>query len=183
MQLSLCHREIACAQPNRFPWLGVYVAVDSDGPTLDDVFRASYAPLVRALTVAYGPEAADAVQEAYAQAHVRWRKIRSYDDPVAWIRRVSVNRLLNESRNRKRRRSHHLSAAADLDGPTSDRVAMAAALGALPLQQRVAVTLHYIADLSVAEVAEVMSLSPGTVKSHLHHARAALRTMLEAVDD
>jgi RNA polymerase sigma-70 factor (ECF subfamily) len=62
-------------------------------------------------------------------------------------------------------------------------VAVIAALAALPEQQRRAVVLHYIADLSVPEVAEREGVPEGTVKSWLHRARIRLAAELETTDD
>ncbi|HEX5615134.1 MAG TPA: sigma-70 region 4 domain-containing protein, partial [Acidimicrobiia bacterium] len=52
------------------------------------------------------------------------------------------------------------------------------ALDALPRQQRIAASLYYVEQLSIAEVAYAMELSEGAVKYHLHHARGALRPLL-----
>src|SRR3954466_1411965 len=73
--------------------------------TVDSLFRAHYGRLVRALTLACGdPEiAADAVQEAFVKAHLHWRRIQHYDDPVGWIRRVAINRLRDDHRRQSRR--------------------------------------------------------------------------------
>lgn len=67
-------------------------------------FRAEYGRLVAALAVASGrPEdAADAVQAAFAEAHRRWVQVRAFDDPVAWVRRVARNRLIDDHRRRAR---------------------------------------------------------------------------------
>ena len=61
---------------------------------------AHYDRLVRSLTVASGDreQAADAVQEAFVKAHVRWRRIRRYDDPIGWVRRVAINQLRDDHR-------------------------------------------------------------------------------------
>ena len=67
---------------------------------LDSLFRANYARLVRSLAVVCGHQetAADAVQEAFVKAHIHWRRIENFDDPVGWIRRVAINRLRDEHR-------------------------------------------------------------------------------------
>jgi RNA polymerase sigma-70 factor (ECF subfamily) len=62
-------------------------------------------------------------------------------------------------------------------------VAVIAALAALPEPQRRAVVLHYIADLTVPEVAEREGVPEGTVKSWLHRARTALAAELNSTDD
>lgn len=50
----------------------------------------------------------------------------------------------------------------------------------LPKRQRTAATLYYLNDLSVGEIARVMSISEGAVNSHLHRAREALKGLVEA---
>ena len=154
-------------------------------PTIEALYRATFADLVRSLALVDGPEAAaDAVQEAFISADRRWRRVRSLDDPVGWIRRAALNRLLNGRRN-TRRRSEILAAVrpaveADLDPLDLD---LLAAIGALPRQQRLVVCLHHLAGLKVDEVAADLAIAPGTVKSHLHDARSALRRTLEVTDD
>src|SRR6266581_2831128 len=58
--------------------------------------------LVRGLLAAGYPDASDAVQEAFVQAVVHWRRVRSYDEPLVWIRRVAINKARNRSRSRRR---------------------------------------------------------------------------------
>jgi len=50
---------------------------------------------------------------------------------------------------------------------------------ALPHRQRDCVVLHYFADLTDAEIADALGISAGSVKTHLHRARAALAHVLE----
>lgn len=146
---------------------------------LESLFRAHHGRLVRVLTVACGDEqrAADAVQHAFVKAHMRWRKIMSYDDPVGWIRRVAINRLRDEHRSdvRKRLAVERLAAERppDVGEPKIDDVA--ALLAALPRQQRLTLALFYVEDLSVDAVAATLGISAGAVKFHLHQGRKALR--------
>lgn len=146
---------------------------------LESLFRAHHGRLVRALTVACGDEqrAADAVQHAFIKAHLRWRSIMHYDDPVGWIRRVAINRLRDEHRSdvRKRRAVERLAAQPEsvVAEPTHDNVSRL--LADLPRQQRLTLALFYIEDLSVNEVAAALNISPGAVKFHLHAGRTALR--------
>jgi len=151
------------------------------------LFRAQYAPLYRTLSVFCGNEemAADAAQEAFVEAWLHWSRVRGLDRPEAWLRRVAVNRLLNRRRSLLRRARALLrlqpralqptEAVADPDG----RLDLAAALQALPTQQRLATVLRYVDDLSLAEIAAVMGVSEGTVSQHLARGRARLRTLLE----
>lgn len=160
-------------------------AVDERQLTIESLFRAEFSRLVRSLAVADGREqAADAVQDAFVQANRHWSKVASMQDPAGWVRRVAVNRLANGRRNRLRR-AELLAAVrppdpAELDALDLD---LLGAVAALPPQQRRCVCLHHIGGYSIDEVAETLAIAPGTVKSHLHDARAALRKVLEVSDD
>jgi RNA polymerase sigma-70 factor, ECF subfamily len=153
----------------------------------DAFFRQSYAPLVRALTVVCGSreEAADAVQDAFVRAHQRWSTISAYDDPAAWVRRVAINRVRDVFRRDARGRRARLRLAGDaqaIPAPEPDSSAAQTALRELPRQQRVAMALYYVHELSVAEVAAAMELTEGAVKYHLHQGRNRLRERLEGGD-
>jgi len=152
---------------------------------VSELFDAEYERLVRSLGVAFDAHAAaDAVQEAFIQADRSWSQVATLDDPAAWVRRVAINRLLNGSRDRKRRREILATVrpvvAADL---TDELVDLRRAIASLPDRMRAAVCLHYLADLAVDDVAAALEVSPGTVKSNLHDARTRLRELLGEVSD
>ena len=156
---------------------------------LDTLFRAHYGRLVKALTVACGDRemAADAVQEAFVAAHLRWRRVQRYDDPVGWIRRVAINKLRDghRRRTRKDRAVERLATASPLPAadPTPDAAshrmvdgdATLAMLATLPKQQRLCIALFYVDGLSIAEIADALEISEGAVKFHLHQGRNRLR--------
>ena len=152
---------------------------------LEVLFRAHYVRLVRALALVSGSQesAADAVQEAFVKAHLHWRKIARYDDPVGWIRRVAINKLRDNHRrgDRKERamqqlRAHALSPSVEW----SNGLDVTELLAELPRQQRLAMALFYVDELSVAEVAAAMKLSEGAVKFHLHQGRERLSQVVAA---
>ena len=60
---------------------------------------------------------------------------------------------------------------------------MVLALARLPERQRAAVILHYYADRSLSEIAQVLGISRATVGVHLHRGRARLKDLLEERDD
>ncbi|MUH51143.1 MAG: sigma-70 family RNA polymerase sigma factor [Actinobacteria bacterium] len=149
---------------------------------LESLFRAHHGRLVRALTVACGNEqaAADAVQHAFVKAHLRWRSIMNYDDPVGWIRRVAINKLRDEHRSdaRKGRVVERLAAEPERDVQPPQLDDVAAMLQGLPRQQRLSLALFYVDGLSVAETATTLGISQGAVKFHLHQGRTTLRGQL-----
>lgn len=160
-------------------------AADRD-EQIELLFRAHYPTLVRGLSLAAGsPEAAaDAVQDAFVQLHRHWRKVSAYDEPVAWLRRVAVNRVQDQQRGVRRRDAavgrlrvltSDAAASADADAVADLRTAV----DALPPGQRLVIGLHHLTGLPVAEVADALGISEGTVKSQLHDARASLRAALE----
>jgi RNA polymerase sigma-70 factor (ECF subfamily) len=157
------------------------VAVTTD---LDTLFRAHYGRLVRALALVAGSQeaAADAVQEAFVKAHLHWRRVQRYDDPVGWIRRVAINKLRDEHRRtgRKDRAVERLQGELRSEGVQwSDGADAGALLAELPKQQRLAMALFYVEGLSVAEVAETLEITDGAVRFHLHQGRARLRGLVE----
>jgi len=156
---------------------------------IETLFRLHYGRLVRALTLVCGDreQAADAVQEAFVKAHLRWRRLQHYDDPVGWIRRVAVNGLRDHHRRNTRKsaamdRLTSLTGAvaeeAPADDPTSDDGIMQM-LSGLPKQQRLSLALFYVDGLSVAETAATLGISEGAVKFHLHQGREKLRGQLD----
>lgn len=148
------------------------------------LFRQSYRSIVQSLALAGGDLAAaeEATQEAFIELCVRWIQVSRYDNPAAWVRRVAINKL------RKIHRSTARSAAAVVRlgseeklayAPTEPDTALVAALGALSPRQRLAAVLYYVEDLTIAEVAAAIGISPGSVSQHLYRARISLRAHLE----
>jgi RNA polymerase sigma-70 factor (ECF subfamily) len=152
---------------------------------LEGIYRAEYGNLVRSLTLLAGSRevAADAVQDAFVTAGVRWREVSTMVHPVGWIRTVAARKLLDGHRRSARWRRLVPVIGRRADHPDEAEVvatdqALTAALEHLPRRQRAAVVLHYLADWPVADVAAALGVAPGTVKSTLSDARAALRAQL-----
>ncbi len=151
-------------------------------PTFEEVYEVDGPRLVAEIFGVTGslPEAEDAVQEAFVRAYARWSRVGSLDAPAAWVRRVALN--LAVSRWRAVLRAARLAPRLHVPDPgrriPDDMVEMVAALAELPERQRVAIVLHYWADLPVAEVADTMRQPVSTVKSHLRRGRAVLAARL-----
>jgi RNA polymerase sigma-70 factor (ECF subfamily) len=151
-------------------------------PSFDAFYAASAPALVRQLHAMTGDVALaqDCVQEACARAWQRWSVVGGYDEPAAWVRRVAWR--LAVSRLRRVRVGVGLlrrtGPPVDVPEPSSDHVALVAALRRLPEAQRRALVLHHLCDLSVDEVAQETGSPSGTVKARLARGRAALAVLL-----
>ena len=148
----------------------------------DAYFVRNYGRLVAELHSIVGSlaEAEDAVQEAFARASVRWARLRDYDHPDAWVRRVALNLAASSSRRARRRlvAYRRVGVPPPAPPPGEDTVVLAQALGRLRRRHREVLVLHYLAELSVEEMARVLSIPIGTVKGRLFRARAALEREL-----
>jgi RNA polymerase sigma-70 factor (ECF subfamily) len=152
------------------------------------LFVAQNDSLVRALTFSCGDPALaeDSVQEAFARLLVHWERIYKYDDPATWVRRVALN-LTYDHRRSVLRRTRLLNLLSRRPGGITYSVEgnpqLYRAVRELPDRQRTALSLYYLGDLKVAEVATAMGISPGTVKGYLDRARETLREKLETSHD
>jgi RNA polymerase sigma-70 factor (ECF subfamily) len=142
---------------------------------------------VARLTLQNGPRAEDAVQEALIEA---WRSIRGLRDPdrfEAWLHRLLLRACFEQVRHARRQRVVEIPLPA-LDGPTvagAERDLLVhdeldRGLRHLQPDQRAVIVLTYYLDLPLAEVAQVLDVPIGTVKSRLNRALAALRARLDA---
>lgn len=121
--------------------------------------------------------AEDLAQDALEVAWRHWRRVGDYDKPGAWARRVVASRATDRgrSRARERRALGRLGGLATRDVELEPADARFwAAVRALPRRQAQAIALYYLEDRSVTDVAEILGISAGAVKSHLHRGRVAL---------
>jgi RNA polymerase sigma factor (sigma-70 family) len=116
------------------------------------------------------------------RAYRDWSKVGTLERPGAWIRRVLINLAIDHARRRQRERRALIrlepAPPLELSDPTSAR--FWAAVRQLPERQRAAVALHYLDDLAVDEIAEILDVSAGTVKTSLFKARQTLARTLPA---
>lgn len=141
-------------------------------------------------------DAFDLSQESFLRA---WRSLGSFQFEASfstWLFRLSSNICLDFLRAKKRRATVSLTMVSDEDeetqldlpdaGPTPEEAALAAddrrllaeALNSLPADFRQIITLRAIDDLSYTQIAEILGIQEGTVKSRLSRARTALRNKL-----
>jgi RNA polymerase sigma-70 factor (sigma-E family) len=159
------------------------------GQEFDDFVRERSAALLRmayALTGDHG-HAEDLLQTAMLRTARRWSSARNA--PEAYVRQVLVNLCRDRVRRLRRRPMESMvgeatelpaaangaDAVAELVG---DRRSLIQALTDLPTSQRHVVVLRFLEDLSVAETAELLGISQGTVKSYTARALSSLRVIL-----
>lgn len=131
-------------------------------------------------------EVDDVVQDALARG---WQKWATYDaargTPTVWLLAITADR----ARAARVARVRHLQSVVDVEVPevavegAFTDVDLDRAIENLPERQQIAVQLHYFVGLPVAECAQVMECSAGTVKSTLFDARARLRMVLGDGDE
>jgi RNA polymerase sigma-70 factor (sigma-E family) len=155
-------------------------------PEYDELYAALWPRLVRTAYAVSGDlgVAEDAVQTAFAKAYRSWRRISRLEAPVAYLRRMAINEVLNDRRLARRR--HELTSAEPPERPAvgspDDGLAhdeMWRAISSLPPRQRAVLVLRYYEDLSEQQIADVLGCRPGTVKSQASAALATLRTRLD----
>lgn len=146
-------------------------------------YETSYSRIVGQILVVVGSlaEAEDITQEAFIRAAARWDRISEYDAPEAWVRRVAMNLAINTVQRTRRRtlilmRGHRETTAPE---PSVERVALADAMAQLPLRYRAVIALHYMADLSVQQVADELDLPAATVRTRLARGRRRLAELLD----
>jgi RNA polymerase sigma-70 factor, ECF subfamily len=152
--------------------------------SFDEFYQATYSRLVGQLYPITGslPEAEEIVQEAFVRALARWSRVRKYDLPEVWVRRVALNLASNELRRARSRLAALARLGPKIENPPmpEEAAALVDALRRLPVTHRQALLLHYALDLPVSEVAVQLRLPPGTVRGRLFRARTRLRELLSA---
>lgn len=134
----------------------------------------------------------DAAGDALQVALVRiWRDLPTLRDPdllESWAYRALVHACHDELRKQRRRapivRLLPVDGAAvdDLTMSVADREQLDQAFRTLTAEQRAVLVLQYYRDLSLPDIAEILDLPLGTVRSRLHYAKRALRAAIEADD-
>lgn len=127
-------------------------------------------------------EAKDLVQSSLERIWSRWGRLR-IEEPRAYARTVVAREFATTRRrvwwSRERLRSQAPEMPVNDFAPSSDEaVFLLSVLASLPRRQREVVVLRYLEDLSVADVAAILSCSEGAVKRSAHDGLCALRVMV-----
>jgi RNA polymerase sigma-70 factor (ECF subfamily) len=156
--------------------------IDLSTTSFDDFYRHEFPGLVAVATALSGYDGEDLVQDAMVKALVNWDKVSRLQRPGGWCHRV----LVNLCRSRWRRRTTEsrffgrLRREEPVDpGPSAEVMAFWAAVRALPERPRLAVTLHFAGERTMAEVASILDVPEGTVRSDIARARVAVSRELD----
>jgi RNA polymerase sigma-70 factor (ECF subfamily) len=130
-------------------------------------------------------EAEDAVQDAFVKAWLKWSTLRDQSKFEPWFKRIVVNVCRERLRRGARRPSANLAASAGISAPdpsldVHDRLLLEQSLTQLQPDDRVILALRYYQDLKVDDMAVILGLRAGTVKSRLHRALTRLRAVIES---
>ncbi|MEZ5087006.1 MAG: SigE family RNA polymerase sigma factor [Tessaracoccus sp.] len=148
----------------------------------DAFYTASFTRIVGQIYAMCGnlTEAQDCAQEAFIRAWDRRSQLSSSGSPEAWVRTTAYRLAVSRWRKAKRafRQPDRAVETTKATEPSPDRIAVAEALKQLPADQRRAIVLYHLCDLSVAEVAHEVGSPTGTVKARLARGRATLARLL-----
>lgn len=154
-----------------------------DAEEFDAFYLSSFSRLVHQMHAMIGDrdEAQDCVQEAFVRAWAYRRKLDLSGSPEAWVRltafRLAVSRWRRAVRSR-RSPDRALQPSGDQPPPNVERVALMQALDQLPREQRHAIVMHYLCDMSLLEVGAATGAPVGTIKARLSRGRATLQSLL-----
>jgi RNA polymerase sigma-70 factor (ECF subfamily) len=172
-------------------------AIAGDHGAFSELARASVGRLfvVARLILRDDGRAEDATQEALVAAWQRLAGLRDPDRFEAWLHRLLVHACYREAGRDKRWRSFEIqvdpmalpeASSAGVDGSIdlatdlAGRDQLERGFRRLDLDQRAVLVMHYYLGFSLDEAAVVLAVPPGTVRSRLHRATAAMRAALEA---
>ena len=159
------------------------------GPLVTALYQAHGVGLIRLAVVMLGdrPAAEDVVQEAFFGLYRRWDHLDDPGNALRYLRSSVLNGCRSVLRNRGRLylrlgqepgRPDSVESAESTALVGEEHRAVLAALRRLPDRQREVLVLRFYLELSVAEIAQAMGISQGTVKSTVSRALAALGRLL-----
>jgi len=163
-------------------------AVDEAATPVDayqQLFHGHFASMTRLATMLGADDPEDVAQEAFVRLHHRTRTLRDPHAAVGYLRSTIVNLTRSRQRHLAVARRLAPSPTPDVESAEHDVVRreshreLVTALGRLSARHREALVLRYWLDLTEAEMAEAMSISRGTVKSHVSRGLDALAALME----
>jgi RNA polymerase sigma factor (sigma-70 family) len=161
--------------------------IEQTDTEFESFFRREYVKLARAcLLLTRDPaEAEELAQDALTRVYARWDQVRSMESPEGYLYRTALNLHRKRLRQLATRARHALDRTrlADSLEAADERLDVLRAVSALPRSQREALVLVEWLDLDVNEAAQILELSPSSVRVRLHRARRTLRERFGGPDE
>ena len=154
---------------------------------IEDLYRREYRGLTRLAVLLLGDHgrAEEIVQEAFVALFERWKRLQDHRGLPAYLKRSVANAAVSDLRHRRVVRLHrsddpdHVASAESTAMDQLKHRRVMAALNRLPDRQRAVLILRYYAELSESEIANVLGISKGAVKSHSSRGLRSLRPIME----
>jgi RNA polymerase sigma factor (sigma-70 family) len=153
------------------------------------LFRQHYAALLRLGVVMLGSREAaeDAVQEAFVALHRKGPTMQGPEAAEAYLRSAVLNRSRSWVRRQVTQRAprplmlvrEHHESPEDTAVSREESESLVALMRTLARRQREVLACRYVLELSIAETAELLNISEGTVKAHTHRGLQALQKRIE----
>ena len=163
--------------------------VPSRGELVEVLFRRHYAELLRLAVVMLGSREAaeDAVQEAFVSLHRNWRSLRDPEAAEAYLRSAVLNRCRSWVRRQVTQRAarplmlvrQQQESAEDTTVGRDEVGSLVAVMRTLARRQREVLACRFVLELSVAETAQLLERSGGSVKTHTHRGLQVLQQRIE----
>ena len=148
----------------------------------------AYQPRVRRfllnLTTGYEMLTDDLAQETFIKAYVGIRSFKGLSSFGTWLYRIAYNEFYSHTRRHQEEHVEDISRMGEASTAASDAIdasmTVQRALADLGEKERVAVTLFYIEDQPLKQVAKIMQLPEGSVKSLIHRAKDKMRQFIDS---
>jgi RNA polymerase sigma-70 factor, ECF subfamily len=175
-----------CNERIQFEWLALRCQTGDPG-AFADLIAVMERPLLYYATSLTGNQdaALDVLQDVWIKVISGIRKLKDPGALKSWLyaitHGIAVDRIRRNYRRDKAEQAQ-LDDALNLDEPSfgeEDATAIRDALSRLGIKHREVLVLHFLQDLSILEIADVIGCSEGTVKSRIHYAKRQLKQILE----
>lgn len=162
---------------------------DETREVVDALFRRHYLALLRLAVVMVGSREAaeDAVQDAFAALYRNWRSLRDSEDAETYLRSAVLNRCRSWVRRQATQKAARplMPVREQHESPedtivSRDEVgALVAVMRTLARRQREVLACRFVLEMSIAETAQLLDISEGSVKAHAHRGLKALQQRIE----
>jgi len=169
----------------QYAWMALRCQAGEPG-AFEDLIAVMERPLLYyAMTLTGNADSAlDVLQEVWIKSFRSIRKLRDPGSLRSWLysitHGIAVDRI-RKNYSREQAEAVHLEDFEEAEEPSfanEDAAAIHQALSEIGLKHREVLVLHFLEDLSIAEIAEVVGCSEGTVKSRMHYAKRAMKGIL-----